>query len=225
MRTVPRRGARRARRCRHRGGPLHHHDGEPAQLQSHHGRAVGRGRVPRRGGDQRLHVCSVRPSTRTRSGWPPTAWAAGPRATSGPPRSSANTWPSATPTAGRSWSSSCSGSLSPPSRCSSCKRASRPRPTSHGLNASRSHLRLTRVGSSHSRLHLRPTSRGSRFALAPAPDTRGSLRSCSRASSIENIGVFAPSGALVLVYLGNWCRAAAIRPASSSIALGEARRG
>ena len=31
-----------------------------------------------------------------------------------------NTWPSATPTAGRSWSSSCSGSLSPPSRCSSC---------------------------------------------------------------------------------------------------------
>lgn len=63
----------------------------------------------------------ARPSTRTRSGWPPTGWAAGPRATSGPPRSSANTWPSATPTAGRSWLSSCSGSLSPPSRCSSCR--------------------------------------------------------------------------------------------------------
>ena len=67
-----------------------------------------------------ITTCSARPSTRTRSGWPPTAWAAGPRATSGPPRSSANTWPSATPTAGRSWLSSCSGSLSPPSRCSSC---------------------------------------------------------------------------------------------------------
>ena len=37
------------------------------------------------------------------------------------------------------------------------------------------------------------------------------IRDSSRASSIENIGVFAPSGALVLVYLGNWCRAAAIQ--------------
>lgn len=65
---------------------------------------------------------------------------------------------------------------------------------------------------------------GSRSAR-PRPTSQGFMRPCSRASLIENIGVFAPSGALVLVYLGNWCRAAAIWPVSSSIASGQARRG